>query len=116
MGDPEEPPSHYQFRSYGENHHIQLCLALDQGFHEIDDILRLAVETDGSGEASAVILVEMDNGGNPRESYQIPFDDGDSNIVSIQTPPVDVGPVIAEPLKKEEDEKRKEEHGLGSVS
>ena len=31
-GDPEEPPYHYQSKSYGEIHQIQLCLDLDQGF------------------------------------------------------------------------------------
>lgn len=116
-GDPDEPPFNYQFKSYGEIHHLQLCLALDRGFHEIDGVLRLAVETDGSGEVSAVTLVEMDDGGNPRDSHQIPFDEGDGNVVSFETPPVDLPPVIAEPLKKEEEgEKRKKGHGLGSVS
>jgi hypothetical protein len=115
-GNPDEPPSHYQFKSYGEIHHLQLCLALDTGFHDMDGVLRLAVETDDTTEVSAVTLVEMDNGGNPRESYQIAFDEGDSNVVSIQTPPVDLPPVIAEPLKKEDGEKRKKDHGLGSVS
>ena len=118
-GNPEEPPFNYQFKSYGEIHHLQLCLALDGGFHPIDGVLRLAVETDGFGEVSAVTLVEMDDGGNPRDSYQIPFDEGDSNVVSIETPPVDLPPVIAEPLKKEKEddgEKRKKGHGLGSVS
>ena len=92
-------------------------MALDSGFHEIDGVLRLAVETDGSHEVSAVTLVEMDDGGNLRQSYQIPFDEGDSNVVFIQTPPVDLPPVIAEPLTKEEDgEKRKKGHGFGSVS
>jgi hypothetical protein len=116
-GNPEEPPYHYQFKSYGEIHHFQLCLALDSGFRPIDGVLRLAAETDGSGEISGVTLVEMDDGGNPVDSYQIPFDEGESNIVSIQTPPVDLPPVIAEPLKKDEEgEKKAQSHGLGSVS
>jgi hypothetical protein len=115
-GNPDEPPYNYQFKSYGEIHHLQLCLELDRGFHPLDGVLRLAVETDGSHEVSAVTLVEMDDGGNPRESYQVPFDEGESNIVSIQTPPVDLPPVVAEPLKKEESDKRKRENGLGSVS
>jgi hypothetical protein len=115
-GDPEEPPYHYQLKSYGEINHLQLCLALDTGFHQIDGALRLAVETDGSAEVSAVTLVEVDSGGNPRDSYQIPFDEGESNVVTIETPPVDLPPVTAEPLKKEEGEKRKKSHGLGSVS
>jgi len=117
-GNPEELPYHYQFKSYGEIHHLQYCLALDNGFHEIDGVLRLAVETDGSSEVAAVTLVEVDSGGNPRDSYQIPFDEGGSNVVPIQTPPVDLPPVVAEPLKKE-DEKQKEKrkgHGFGSVS
>lgn len=116
-GDPEEPPYNYQFKSYGEIHHLQLCLELDGGFHPIDGVLRLAVETDGSGEVIAVTLVEMDRGGNPKSTWQIPFDEGGSNVVSIQTPPVDLPPVIAEPLKNEqEDEKKKKDDGLSSVS
>jgi hypothetical protein len=115
-GNPDEPPYNYQFKSYGELHHLQLCLELGSGFHSIDNVLRLAVETDGGGEVSSVTLVVMDEGGNPRESWRIPFDEGDTNVVSIQTPPVDLPPVIAEPLKKEEDQKRKKENGLSSVS
>ena len=115
-GDPDELPYHYQLKSYGEIHHLQLLLALDTGFQEIDGALRFAVETDGSQEVSSVTLVEVDRGGNPRDSYQIPFDEGESNVVTIETPPVDLPPVTAEPLKKEEGEKRKKSHGLGSVS
>jgi hypothetical protein len=115
-GNPDEPPYNYQFKSYGEIHHLQLWLDLDRGLRPIDSVLRLAVETDGVGEVSAVTLVEMDDGGNPTGSWQVPFDEGDSNVVSIQTPPVDLPPVVAEPLTKEEDEKRKKKNGLGSVS
>src|SRR5260370_32398199 len=61
-GNPEEPPYNYQFKSYVEVHHLQLCFALDNGFHVIDGILRLAVDTDGNGEVSSVTLVEMDSG------------------------------------------------------
>jgi len=115
-GDPEEPPYHYQTKSYGEIHHLQLCLELDRGFHSIDGVLRLAVETDGSGGVMAVTLVEMDEGGNAKETWQVPFDEGDSNVISIQTPPVELPPVVAEPLEKPEDGKRKKNNGIGSVS
>lgn len=115
-GDPEEPPYHYQLKSYGELHHLQLCLALDTGFHEIDGALRFAVETDESAEVSSVTLVQVDMAGNPRDSYQVPFDEATSNVVTIETPPVELPPVTAEPLKKEEGEKRKKSHGFGSVS
>ena len=115
-GDPEEPPFHYQSKSYGEIHHIQLLLALDSGFHSLDGVLRLAVETNNL-EVSTVTLVEMDGDGNPLDSYQIPFNEGESNLVSIQTPPpVDLPPVVAEPLKKEDEKKRERGHGIGSVS
>ena len=45
-GNPEEPPSHYQSKSYGEVHHIQLCLELELGgeLMSLDGVLRLAVE------------------------------------------------------------------------
>ncbi|MGB9256333.1 MAG: hypothetical protein WCC25_15960 [Candidatus Korobacteraceae bacterium] len=115
-GDPEEPPYHYQSKSYGEIHQIQLCLDLDQGFPPVDGVLRLAVETDGSGEVLAVTLVEVDKGGNAKNSWQIPVDPAQCNVISIQTPPVEFPPVVAEPLEKLEDEKRKRNDGIGSVS
>jgi hypothetical protein len=121
-GDPEEPPSHYQSRSYGEIRQIQLCLALDMGdIQSLDGVLRLAVEITDL-EVSAVTLVEMDGDGSPIDSYQITFDEGDTNLVSIEAPPpIVTPPAIAEPLqkeeeKKEDDEKRERGHGIGSGS
>jgi hypothetical protein len=122
-GNPDDPPFHYQAKSYGEVHHIQLCLALDLGgdITALDGVLRLAVEISNL-EVSTVTLVEMDSDGNPVDSYLIPFDEGDTNVVSIEAPPsIVTPPAIAEPLqkeeeKKEDDEKRERGHGIGSGS
>lgn len=115
-GDPEEPPHHYQFRSYGEVHHHQLRLDLGEA-PPIDGVLRLAVETDGFGEVSAVTLVEVDSEGHPTGAYEIPLGGSaaSTNVLSIQPPPVDLPPVVAEPLKKEENEKKKDD-GFSSIS
>jgi hypothetical protein len=82
---------------------------------------RFAVEIDNL-EVSTVTLVEMDSDGKPVDAYVIPFDEGGTNIVSIEAPPpVVIPPAIAEPLeseaeKKEKEKKRERGHGLGSVS
>jgi hypothetical protein len=122
-GNPEEPPFHYQAKSYGENQHVQLVLALDLGgdFTALDGVLRLAVEISDL-EVSTVTLVEVDSDGKPVNSFAIPFDEGDTNVVSIEAPPpVVMPPAIAEPLeteaeKKEKEKKRERGHGIGSVS
>jgi hypothetical protein len=122
-GNPEEPPYHYQAKSYGENHHIQLCLALDLGgdITALDGVLRLAVEISDL-EVSTVTLVEVDSDGKPLDAYIIPFDEGSTNLVSIEAPPpIVTPPAIAEPLgqekeKKDDGEKRERGHGIGSGS
>jgi hypothetical protein len=116
-GDPDEPPFHYQSKSYGETNYIQLHLALDMGnIKSLDGVFRLAVETNDL-EVSTVTLVETDVDGSPINSYLVPFDEGATNLVSIQaTPPVDLPPVVAEPLGKEEETKKREKgHGIGSA-
>lgn len=114
-GDPNEPPDNYQFKTFGEIQHLQLYLELN-GLPPIDNILRLAVETDATREVSSVTLVEMDDAGKPTGAWVIPFGHISGNVTPIQTPPVDLPPVVAEPLKKEEQQKQKKENGFGSVS
>ncbi len=114
-GRPDEPPENYIFKSFGELQHLQLCLEIE-GLQPIDSILRLAVQTDGTREASSVTLVEMDVGGNPTATWVVPFDGLASNVTPIQTPPVDLPPVLAEPLTTEEQQEQKKENGFGSVS
>jgi hypothetical protein len=122
-GNAEEPPFHYQSKSYGEVHHVQLCLALDLGgeITALEGVLRLAVEI-SELEVSTVTLVEVDSDGKPIDSYVIPFDEGNNNIVSIEAPPpIITPPAIAEPLEQEEEkrdasEKRERGYGIGSGS
>lgn len=114
-GKPDEPPDNYLFKTFGELQHLQLCLEIE-GLRPIDNILRLAVETDATREVSAVTLVELDDAGNALSVYPVPFGGNLQNITSIQTPAVDLPPVVAEPLKKEEEQEQKKKNALGSVS
>ncbi len=115
-GKPDEPPDNYLFKTFGELQHLQLCLEIE-GLRPIDNILRLAVETDATREVSAVTLVELDDAGNALSVYPVPLDGVIQNVTPIQAPTVDLPPVIAEPLANEEEkQKQKKENGFGSVS
>lgn len=115
-GLPDDPPPNYQFKSYGELQHIQFRLELS-GLPPIDSVLRLAIETKGDGTASVITLVEMDAEGHPTATFEIPLDNEVGNVVPIQTPPVDLPPAVAEPLRKHsEQERKRKDNGISSIS
>jgi len=112
-GEAAEPPDRYLITSWGELHQQQLALKLGQILP--DRILRLAVETDAQTlEVSSVTLVEMDHELNIRETYVIPFDADQGNLVSIQPEGIDLSPVQIEPLKKEEGVKKHKDGNVGT--
>lgn len=109
-GDPQDTPAHYRIVSYAELHQQQLALEID-GYQVRDKILRLAVETDISGDVSSVILVEMDLAGRPTETYIIPFDVEMGNIRHIESPSVILPPARVEPLKNTEEKDKNRNAG-----
>ena len=88
-GDPDDPPSHYWAHTFGELHCIQLSLELE-GMPPIDRVLRLAVETGPDRQVTAITLVECDERGDVKNSYNIPLRRENPNIVLMQAPAVDL--------------------------
>jgi hypothetical protein len=100
-GDPEDPPSHYLAHTDGELIQLQTCLHFDDR-PTIDSILRFAVEVDSTRQAAAVFLIEIDEYREVIGQYQIPFESAANvNIRTFQTPPINLAPVKAEPIKTE---------------
>lgn len=116
-GTPDEPPDNYQFKTFGELRHLQLCLEID-GLPPIDNILRLAIETDAvTREVSRVTLVEMNSAGEPTGVWEIPDESTATNVIPIQTPPIDLPPAVATPIVASEQEQEGEQaDGIGSAS
>ncbi|MGA3262873.1 MAG: hypothetical protein ABSC47_02380 [Terracidiphilus sp.] len=104
-GDPDDPPSRYLTHSDGETLHIQTCFEFE-GLPTVDTILRLAVDVDSTRQATSVSLVEIDEYKEVIGQYRIPFTAQISNISLMQAPPVNLPPVVAEPIKKETDEEK----------
>lgn len=99
-GDPDDPPSRYLVHSDGELQHIQLCFEFE-GLPSANAILRLAVDVDAARQALSVSLVEIDEFKEVIGKYRIPFDAQTNKLTPMQTPPVNMPPVVVEPLKKE---------------
>lgn len=104
-GDPDDPPSRYLIHSDGERQHIQLCFDFE-GLPSANTILRLAVDVDATRQASSVSLVEIDEFKDVIGKYRIPFDAETTRVTPMQTPPVNIPPIVAEPLKKETNEEK----------
>jgi len=107
-GDPEDPPSRYLARSDGESLHLQYCIHFDDR-PAVDSMLRLAVEVDSAREAAAVFLIEIDEYKEVIGQYRIPFESATNlNIRTFQTPPINIAPVKAEPIKTETEASQRE--------
>lgn len=103
LGD--NPPSRSLAVSFAELGSIQMCL--DSGtLPDKDHILRLAVETDATGDAKNVILVELDEDGNVTGSFTIP--ESGASIRPMTASPVDPGPPSFTPRQEEETQDRRE--------
>jgi hypothetical protein len=103
-GTPDDPPDRYNIRTFGELHHLQMCLKLE-GLRPLDTILRLAVETNPATlEVSAISVVEVDKASNPIAVYAIPLVRPQSSKVTVmQAKPVELAPPQIEPLQKIEE-------------
>lgn len=98
-GTPEDPPDRYRISTFGELHHLQMCLNLE-GFRPPDGVLRIAVETSPATlEVIFVSVVEVDDAGNPIAVYYVPLAEPQtSNITVIHSQPVELAPPMVEPL------------------
>src|ERR1019366_8752443 len=102
-GKPDDPPENYVIKSFGEVKHLQFCLDIE-GLRPVDKILRFAVDVDATREVSSITLVEMDDAANITGTWPIPLDGASSNVSPIQTPAVDLPPVVPQPLTKKDEE------------
>lgn len=104
-GDPDDPPSRYLTHSDGELQHLRLCFDFE-GLPSANTILRLAVDVDATRQASSVSLIEIDEFKDVIGKYRIPFDAQTTRVTPMQTPPVNIPPIVAEPLNKEINEEK----------
>jgi hypothetical protein len=106
-GEPDDPPSRYLTISYMEIHQRQQ--ALDFGLPiPTDGILRIAVETDSTGRALRVSVVEMNADRNVTDMYVIPFEI-QRVAIPMRARPVETPAPVIEPLKKEDETQKREE-------
>lgn len=116
-GDVDDPPEHYLIVSYSELHQQQLAFELE-GVRLLDQVLRLAIEVDSkTREVSCVTLVEMDQAGNLTGTFTVPFDVPvagsvvpTGSVTPLQRQGVELPPPPVEPLKKEQERERNEDH------
>jgi len=99
-GDPDDPPSRYLAHTPGEEQHIQTCFEF-AGLPPVDTVLRLAVEVDAARQASSIVFVEIDSHKDVIGKYRIPHTRQVAQIMPMQAPPVNLAPIVAEPIKKE---------------
>jgi hypothetical protein len=105
-GDPEDPPSRFLAVSYPELRETQL--ALDLGVVvPCDGVLRIAIETDATGRASTISVIEMDVSRTVTGLYAIP-PDVDRAAVPLRAKPVDTPAPVIEPLTKSAETKKRE--------
>jgi len=102
-GLADNPPSRSLAVSFAELGSIQLCLNYGT-LPDKDHILRLAVETDATGDAKNVILAELDQDGNVTATFTIP--ERGASIRPMTPSPVDPGPPS---FTSHEEEKRKKD-------
>jgi len=89
-----------------------MCFEIE-GLRPLDNILRLAVETNPAMlEVSMISVVEADDAGNPVAVYSVPLEQPQArNITVMQTRPVELPPPQLEPLAKIEEVVESETHG-----
>jgi hypothetical protein len=108
-GTAEDPPSRSLAISYAELCSIQNCFDFGAA-PDAEHLLRLAVETDATGEVQRVILVELD-AGNVANIYTVPLKSEGGSVLPMKTKPIDVGAPELKTLDEEEADRRKRESG-----
>lgn len=88
-GEPDEIPIRSLVRSFAEL--SQMRLAFDAEGIEPTHMLRLAVGADPAGNTTSITLVEVDEGGTPLRTFEIPRGESD-NIVILKPKPIDLAP------------------------
>jgi hypothetical protein len=106
-----DPPSRSLAVSFAELCSIQLCLD-DGALPDKNHLLRIAVETDATGEAKNVILVELDENGNVTGTFTIP--ERGAFIRPMTPSPVDPGPPSFMPRQEEEKKQDRRERRTGT--
>ena len=104
-GSPDDPPDNYLTTTYGELRQRQMVFDIE-GLRTLDNVLRLAVETDREGKVSTVKLVELDTTGTPTGIYLVPFDFAGRNVIPLETKPIDLPPIELPPLTRTEQQQQ----------
>lgn len=95
-GDAGEVPGKYLVGSFAELRQMELALELEE--IELNNLLRIAIESDASGKTSAVTLVEVDRSGNPFRTFDIPLEAG--NVIEMKPKPINVEPPVLEVINE----------------
>jgi hypothetical protein len=109
-GDPQEPPSRYLETTHEEIRHWQLALDLDMVSKEA--LLRIAVETDATGRAKTITVVEMNELKSVAGSYSIPFATQRVTVVPFRSRPVETPAPTVEPLGEPQEANGSEERNV----
>jgi hypothetical protein len=104
-GPGDDPPSKSLAVSFSELQQMTFAFGVGEGAAD-HRLLRLAVETDKTGDTERVILVELDANGNVENTYTIPPEVMATVImpkavIELKAKPVDPGPPRLEPLETE---------------
>jgi hypothetical protein len=104
-GDPKDPPSRYLAVTCEEIRQRQLALDLEI---PTDTILRIAIETDSTGRASIISVVELDQAKTVTGDYAIPSD-SQRTVIPLRAKPVDTP---APTVQRLEDTSKREERNV----
>jgi hypothetical protein len=102
-GLPDDPPARYLVTSFLELRQQELALTID-GLPALPKILRLAVETGPERQVSNVILVELEEDGEPIAQYTVPTGLGAVNVMPMQAEAVVLPAPTVEPIQPIQDE------------
>ena|SRR5437762_969986 len=102
-GLPDDPPARYLVTSFLELRQQELALTID-GLPALPKILRLAVETGPERQVANVILVELEEDGEPIAQYTVPAGVGAINVMPMQAEAVVLPAPTVEPIQPIQDE------------
>ncbi len=114
-GETEDAPNHYLSRSHGELKHFQYLMEYFKDVKVKEYLFRFAVSVDADGYASDIYFVKMDDEGTVLGSYLVPKKSS-TNVVPMQTKPVDLPPATAVPVKEEKPTEKPSSDELGDVN
>lgn len=112
-GDPQDPPEKVFNVCYSELRQFEFAFGAGIAIPR-DKVLRVAIETDPSGYASTISIVELGEDQKPTEIYPIPnWPPSQRTVVPLQPKGIDLPPPTVEPLKKDDEQEQRGKRDTG---